>query len=55
LAAIRDAGTSLLIVEQHVDRALSLADHVVLLSKGEVVRQGPVDEMRALATSLPGM
>jgi branched-chain amino acid transport system ATP-binding protein len=55
LAAIRDAGTSLLIVEQHADRALKLADQVVLLSKGEVIRQGPVDEMREAATSLPGL
>jgi branched-chain amino acid transport system ATP-binding protein len=55
LAEIRDAGTSLLIVEQHVDRALSLADHVVLLNKGEVARQGPVEELRAHATSLPGL
>jgi branched-chain amino acid transport system ATP-binding protein len=55
LAVIRDSGTSLLIVEQHVDRALSLADYVVLLSKGEVSSQGPVDELRQVATSLPGL
>lgn len=55
LAAIRDAGTALLIVEQQADRALSLADHVVLLGKGEVIRQGPVDEMREAATSLTGL
>jgi branched-chain amino acid transport system ATP-binding protein len=55
LAAIRDSGTALLLVEQQVDRALSLADHVVLLSKGEVVRQGPVDELREAANALPGL
>jgi branched-chain amino acid transport system ATP-binding protein len=55
LVAIRDAGSSLLIVEQHVDRALSLADYVVLLHKGEVVQQGPVDELRGVARALPGV
>src|SRR5204863_2245229 len=34
LQAIREAGSSLLIVEQHVNRALELADDVVLLGKG---------------------
>ena len=37
------------------DRALSLADEVVLLSKGEVVRHGPVDELRDLVTSSLGL
>ena len=36
LEAIRDAGSSLLIVEQHVHRALGLADVAVLLGKGAV-------------------
>jgi branched-chain amino acid transport system ATP-binding protein len=54
LAEIRRAATSLLIVEQHVERALSLADRVVILHKGEVAGEGPVAEMRAVATSLPG-
>jgi branched-chain amino acid transport system ATP-binding protein len=54
LAQIRDAGTSLLIVEQHVARALSLADYAVLLSKGRVQRSGPVAEMAEIVSSLPG-
>lgn len=41
LAAIRAAGTSLLIVEQQVRRALQVADVVVLLSKGAVGYCGP--------------
>ena len=41
LAAIRQAGTALLIVEQQVDRALALADYTVLLSKGVVAWHGP--------------
>jgi branched-chain amino acid transport system ATP-binding protein len=41
LRAIREAGSSLLIVEQHVHRALELADVVVLLGKGTVRYAGP--------------
>jgi len=49
------AGTSLLVVEQHVGRALELADHVVVLAHGRVVRAGPTEEMAdALSTLLPG-
>jgi branched-chain amino acid transport system ATP-binding protein len=40
LAEIRDAGTSLLIVEQHVGHALDLADEVVVLTHGEVAYHG---------------
>ena len=39
------AGTSLLLIEQHVDRALVLADDVVVLSKGRVVFDGTVAEV----------
>ena len=45
LATIRDAGTSLLIVEQHVHQALTLADDVVVLAKGRVTLSGPVDQL----------
>jgi branched-chain amino acid transport system ATP-binding protein len=41
LQAIREAGSSLLIVEQHVHRALDLADVAVLLGKGAVRYAGP--------------
>ncbi len=55
LETIRSVGTSLLIVEQHVRRALSLADRAVLLQKGSVVAQGPVEEIRAKVDELlPG-
>jgi branched-chain amino acid transport system ATP-binding protein len=40
LAAIRDAGTALLIVEQDARRALTLADDVVVLTKGSVTDSG---------------
>jgi branched-chain amino acid transport system ATP-binding protein len=46
LGAIRDAGASVLIVEQQVTRALTLADDAVLLGKGAVQFAGPVDELR---------
>ena len=52
LRTLRDAGTALLVIEQHVGRALALADRVVLLSKGEVIRQGPAAEMADLASQL---
>ena len=42
LEQVLDSGTSLLLIEQHVDRALVLADDVVVLSKGRVVYDGPV-------------
>jgi branched-chain amino acid transport system ATP-binding protein len=55
LAAIRDAGASLLIVEQQVTRALQLADHAVVLGKGAVRYAGPVAELRDEAERLlPG-
>lgn len=55
LARIREAGTSLLIVEQHVGKALSLADRAVLLTKGSVTYEGPVDELGdQIGQLLPG-
>jgi branched-chain amino acid transport system ATP-binding protein len=55
LGAIRDAGASLLIVEQQVTRALELADDVVLLGKGAVQYAGPVAGLRDEAERLtPG-
>jgi branched-chain amino acid transport system ATP-binding protein len=51
LAQIRDTGTSLLIIEQRVARALALADHAVVLNKGQVARSGPVSGMADLLPS----
>jgi branched-chain amino acid transport system ATP-binding protein len=45
LATIRAAGTSLLIIEQHVHQALTLADDVIVLAKGKVTLSGPVNEL----------
>lgn len=41
LAAIRDAGTSILLVEQYVGHALAVADDVVVLNHGRVAHAGP--------------
>jgi branched-chain amino acid transport system ATP-binding protein len=45
LAAVRDAGTTLLIVEQYVGHALQLADEVAVLTKGTVSFHGPTSEL----------
>ena len=45
LETIRDSGTTLLIVEQHVHHALSIADDAVVLVKGEVAYSGSVSEL----------
>ena len=52
LQTIRDAGTSLLIVEQQVPRALALADVVVVLGKGSVRYAGPGADAGDLAGEL---
>jgi branched-chain amino acid transport system ATP-binding protein len=45
LRTIRESGTALLVVEQHVHQALGLADAVVVLAKGSVTLSGPVAEL----------
>ena len=49
LSTIRKAGTTLLIVEQHVGHALGVADDVAVLVKGRVTYEGPVGEMGDLS------
>ncbi len=49
LAAVRDAGTTLLIVEQYVGHALQIADEVAVLAKGTVAFRGPTDELGDLS------
>ncbi len=41
LAALREEGTALLIVEQHVSHALALCDRVLLLEHGSIIWEGP--------------
>jgi branched-chain amino acid transport system ATP-binding protein len=45
LAKVRDAGTTILIIEQHVSHALDFADDVIVLAKGEVAFNGPSNEV----------
>ncbi len=45
LQRIRDAGTALLIIEQHIDQALKLADHVVVLEHGHVSIAGRPEDL----------
>ncbi|MCU1426646.1 MAG: transporter related [Actinomycetia bacterium] len=54
LATIREAGTTLLIIEQHVSHALGIADEVVVLAKGEVAYSGPASEVGDLHVRLLG-
>jgi branched-chain amino acid transport system ATP-binding protein len=44
LARIREAGTALLVIEQHVAHALALCDQVVVLDHGSVAWSGPASE-----------
>jgi branched-chain amino acid transport system ATP-binding protein len=45
LAAIRDSGTAILLVEQYVTHALALADDAVVLAKGSVAYAGPAADL----------
>ncbi len=54
LEQIRDSGTTLLIVEQHVHHALSIADDAIVLVKGEVAYSGPVSELGDLQARVLG-
>lgn len=54
LRSVRALGTSLLVVEQHLDRVLAIADRVVLLARGRVLAEGAVADVKpALADLLP--
>lgn len=47
LATIRETGTAMLIVEQHVSNALELCDRVVLMDRGRLVWEGGPAEAAA--------
>ncbi len=47
IRASKEAGTSMLLVEQYVDAALGLADYGYVLEKGRVVDMGEPDDLRA--------
>ena len=54
LQTIRETGTTLMIVEQHVHHALAIADEAVVLVKGEIAYSGPVSELGDLQARLLG-
>jgi branched-chain amino acid transport system ATP-binding protein len=45
LGELRTTGSAIVLVEQYVDRALTMADHVVLLSRGTVAFAGPAADI----------
>jgi branched-chain amino acid transport system ATP-binding protein len=45
LGRLLEAGSALLVVEQHVERATSLSEHTILLQKGRVAYDGPTAEV----------
>jgi branched-chain amino acid transport system ATP-binding protein len=45
VAELRDAGTTILLVEQNVHRALEIADRAYVLSVGSVVASGPTSTL----------
>jgi branched-chain amino acid transport system ATP-binding protein len=59
LRRVNEAGTALLIIEQYVGRALSIAQSAVILQHGEVIYDGSVADLgdvseRLLATESSG-
>ena len=51
LGRIRESGTAVLVVEQHVGHALELCDRAILLEHGSVAWEGPADEARSVVTT----
>jgi branched-chain amino acid transport system ATP-binding protein len=45
LRGVREAGTTMIVIEQRVHHALGLADHVVVLDKGAVAFDGPAERL----------
>lgn len=52
LEQVREAGCALLVVEQHLDHALALADRVVVIRKGEIAFTGTPREARDLGDQI---
>jgi len=44
--AAHERGVGILLVEQHVRQALSIADRVYVMDRGTVTISGPVEELR---------
>jgi len=48
LMQIKESGTSLVVIEQHIRHALDVADRVIVLDRGEVAYEGPSEDADAL-------
>ena len=48
LVRIKESGTSLVVIEQHIRHALEVADQVVVLDRGQVDYTGPASDVDAL-------
>ena len=46
IGRLRDEGTTILLVEQNIHRALEIADRAYVLANGVVDREGPAAELR---------
>jgi branched-chain amino acid transport system ATP-binding protein len=46
IAKLREAGVSILLVEQNADRALAIADRAYVLTTGRIELSGPAEELR---------
>lgn len=44
---LKQGGTTILLVEQNVERALSISDRAYILDQGQIVHQGSADELLA--------
>ena len=54
LRSVRDAGTAMIVIEQHVSHALALADRVAVLDKGTVAFDGPTADVGDVSAHLLG-
>ena len=45
IADIREAGTSVLLIEQNAHRSLAIADHAYVLDRGRITYEGPAREL----------
>ena len=46
IAQLKESGFSILLVEQNLPMALSVADYIYVISKGTIVHQSTVEEFR---------
>ncbi len=52
LVHLKQMGTALLIVEQHPQRVMEIADRVAVLARGQVTAEGTPDDVRSLVETL---